>query len=79
MSLREGTLPPPTSVGSNIVLSLPQADCCVSCPVVLAGELEPGAKVWCHCCGLEVPKHVTDGNTSVEWGGLIDHKYEQVR
>ncbi len=63
-----------------IVLSLPQAEAarrCVSCPVVLTGELEPVAKVWCHCCGLEVPKHVTDGNTSVEWGGLID--YEQVR
>ncbi|CAL9707555.1 unnamed protein product [Knipowitschia caucasica] len=30
-------------------------------------------KFWCYCCGLEVEKHVTDGNMMVLFAGLIEH------
>ena len=46
---------------------------CLSHPQVYSGELEPGARVWCHCCEEEVDKHVTDGRVSIEWAGLIEH------
>jgi hypothetical protein len=41
----------------------------------MAGELEPGeaGKMWCYCCEKEVLKHVTDGQTSIEWAGLLEH------
>jgi hypothetical protein len=42
-------------------------------PHVIDGELEPGAALWCYCCQEEVLKHVTDGLTTVEWGGLLEH------
>lgn len=42
-------------------------------PSVYEGELEPGASMWCYCCEQEVSRHVTDGLTSVEWGGLLEH------
>eukprot|EP00731_Ephydatia_muelleri_P012326 Em0006g1220a len=42
-------------------------------PVVIEGELEPGATVWCYCCDTEVNKHVCDGLLTVEWGGLLEH------
>ncbi|XP_012677466.2 coiled-coil domain-containing protein 84 [Clupea harengus] len=28
---------------------------------------------WCYCCALEVPKHVTNGNLTVLFGGLLEH------
>ncbi|XP_076130826.1 centrosomal AT-AC splicing factor isoform X1 [Alosa pseudoharengus] len=28
---------------------------------------------WCYCCELEVPKHVTNGNITVLFGGLLEH------
>ncbi|XP_030648698.1 centrosomal AT-AC splicing factor [Chanos chanos] len=31
------------------------------------------SKFWCYCCGLEVPKHVTNGNLTVLHGGLLEH------
>ena len=46
--------------------------------MVLDGELEPGAKMWCYCCEEELPKHVTDGSVSVEWGGLVEHLVKYV-
>ncbi|KAI7812387.1 putative coiled-coil domain-containing protein 84 [Triplophysa rosa] len=30
-------------------------------------------KFWCYCCGLEVQRHVTDGNIAVLHGGLLEH------
>ena len=44
------------------------------------GELEPGVagKMWCYCCHKEVSKHITDGQVSVEWGGLLEHMAELV-
>ncbi|XP_043096380.1 coiled-coil domain-containing protein 84 isoform X2 [Puntigrus tetrazona] len=30
-------------------------------------------KFWCYCCALELPKHVTDRNISVLYGGLLEH------
>ena len=42
-------------------------------PKVYEGELEPGATMWCYCCEQEINRHVTDGLTSVEWGGLLEH------
>ena len=42
-------------------------------PRVYEGELEPGTTMLCYCCEQEVGKHVTDGLTSVEWGGLLEH------
>ena len=44
-------------------------------PDVVDGELEPGAHIWCYCCSEEVPKHCTDGDISVAWGGVIEHMY----
>ncbi|XP_068166330.1 centrosomal AT-AC splicing factor [Antennarius striatus] len=28
---------------------------------------------WCYCCGLEIARHVTDGNMAVMHGGLLEH------
>ncbi|XP_068594760.1 centrosomal AT-AC splicing factor [Brachionichthys hirsutus] len=28
---------------------------------------------WCYCCGLEIERHVTDGNMAVLYGGLLEH------
>ena len=42
------------------------------------GELEPGGKMWCYCCEQEIGKHVTDGRTSVQLGGLIEHMTKYV-
>ncbi|XP_064207016.1 coiled-coil domain-containing protein 84 [Anguilla rostrata] len=28
---------------------------------------------WCYCCGLEVHKHVSNGNITVLFGGLLEH------
>uniref|UniRef100_A0A3B3UXG1 Centrosomal AT-AC splicing factor n=1 Tax=Poecilia latipinna TaxID=48699 RepID=A0A3B3UXG1_9TELE len=30
-------------------------------------------KFWCHCCGLEVERNVTDDNMTVMYGGLLEH------
>ena len=42
---------------------------------MLEGELEPGSagKMWCYCCELEIEKHVTNGQVSIEWAGLLEH------
>ena len=42
-------------------------------PSVVNGELEPGAKFWCHFCAAEVKKHITDGEVSVQFGGVFEH------
>lgn len=34
---------------------------------------EHESKFWCYCCGVEVPKHVTDGKVTVLHGGLLEH------
>ena len=48
---------------------------CLKHPSVIEGELEPGeeGKMWCYCCEKEVQKHVTDGQMTVEWSGLLEH------
>uniref|UniRef100_A0A8C6UQG8 Coiled-coil domain containing 84 n=1 Tax=Neogobius melanostomus TaxID=47308 RepID=A0A8C6UQG8_9GOBI len=38
---------------------------------------QPNQKFWCYCCQLEVDKNVTDGNTTVLYGGLIEHMATQ--
>ncbi|KAG9351465.1 hypothetical protein JZ751_022715 [Albula glossodonta] len=35
--------------------------------------IEHDRKFWCYCCGLEVPKHVSNGNLTVLFGGLLEH------
>ncbi len=42
------------------------------------GELEPGSKFWCHFCSVEVKKHISDGEVSVQFGGVFEHlaRYE---
>ena len=42
-------------------------------PEVLDGELEPGSSVWCYCCECEVVKHISDRETTVVWGGMVEH------
>ena len=42
-------------------------------PRVIDGELEPDLTLWCYCCQEDVQKHVSDGQTTIEWGGLIEH------
>jgi len=42
-------------------------------PCVEDGELEPGAKFWCHFCRENPNKHVTDGQLSVYYGGVFEH------
>ncbi|XP_031558968.1 coiled-coil domain-containing protein 84-like [Actinia tenebrosa] len=42
-------------------------------PSVQDGELEPGAKFWCHFCGEDVNKHVTDRRVSITYGGVFEH------
>ncbi|KAL2095088.1 hypothetical protein ACEWY4_009807 [Coilia grayii] len=32
---------------------------------------------WCYCCELEVPKHVSNGNLTVMFGGLLEHMSTQ--
>ena len=46
---------------------------CLRRPVVIDGELEPGSRLWCCCCELEVARHTTDGDVSIEWGGFLQH------
>ncbi|XP_028402723.1 coiled-coil domain-containing protein 84-like isoform X2 [Dendronephthya gigantea] len=45
----------------------------ISAPSVVNGELEPGSKFWCHFCAIEVAKHITDGDVSVQFGGVFEH------
>ena len=42
-------------------------------PSVEDGELEPGARFWCHFCIENVDKHVTDRNVSIRYGGVFEH------
>ena len=37
------------------------------------GELEPGAKFWCHFCSANIKKHVTDRDITIVYGGLFEH------
>ena len=55
------------------ILQVRDARVMLNKPLVVDGELEPGAKVWCYCCEEDVDKHVTDGMTSIEYGGLLEH------
>ncbi|KAJ8267057.1 hypothetical protein GJAV_G00137810 [Gymnothorax javanicus] len=34
---------------------------------------EHECKFWCYCCGMEVQKHVSNGNITVLFGGLLEH------
>ncbi|KAJ8276629.1 hypothetical protein COCON_G00083810 [Conger conger] len=34
---------------------------------------EHECKFWCYCCSLEVQKHVSNGNITVLFGGLLEH------
>ena len=47
---------------------------------MLDGEIEPGemGKMWCYCCGKEIQKHITNGQVSIEWAGLLQHMTESV-
>ena len=42
-------------------------------PEVVDGELGPGSRVWCYCCEVEVPKHVSDQECCIVWGGMMEH------
>ncbi|CAH3164253.1 unnamed protein product [Porites evermanni] len=42
-------------------------------PSVEDGELEPGSRFWCHFCGENVDKHVTDRQVSIKYGGVFEH------
>ncbi|KAK3754010.1 hypothetical protein QZH41_020290, partial [Actinostola sp. cb2023] len=42
-------------------------------PCVEDGELEPGAKFWCHFCRESCNKHVTDREVSIYYGGVFEH------
>lgn len=45
----------------------------IKTPCVIDGELEPGSQFWCHFCGIQVIKHLTDRDTSVQFGGVFEH------
>ncbi|XP_065843962.1 centrosomal AT-AC splicing factor-like [Oscarella lobularis] len=42
-------------------------------PDVDIGSYEATANVWCYCCKLEVNKHVTNGDITIKYGGIIEH------
>lgn len=45
----------------------------IKTPQVEKYSPEHDGQFWCYCCGLEVQKHVTDGNITVLHGGLLEH------
>ncbi|XP_056600992.1 coiled-coil domain-containing protein 84 [Triplophysa dalaica] len=45
----------------------------IKSPQVEKNSPEHDVNFWCYCCGLEVQKHVTDGNITVLHGGLLEH------
>ncbi|XP_003387089.2 PREDICTED: coiled-coil domain-containing protein 84-like isoform X2 [Amphimedon queenslandica] len=49
------------------------ARCLLQKPNIVDGDLEPGITVWCYSCQEEINKHISDGFTTVEWGGLLEH------
>ncbi|KAK7934376.1 hypothetical protein WMY93_005272 [Mugilogobius chulae] len=39
--------------------------------------IQHNQKFWCYCCEIEVENHVTDGNKTVLYAGLIEHMATQ--
>lgn len=59
-------------VFSNL-FQIDEAKRTIKSPSVVDGELEPDSTFWCHFCGIQVIKHMTDRNTSVQFGGVFEH------
>uniref|UniRef100_A0AAY4BYS3 Coiled-coil domain containing 84 n=1 Tax=Denticeps clupeoides TaxID=299321 RepID=A0AAY4BYS3_9TELE len=46
----------------------------LKCPLVEKFDAsQHSVKFWCYCCSMEVDKHVTDGSTTVLFGGIMQH------
>ncbi|XP_030077550.1 coiled-coil domain-containing protein 84 [Microcaecilia unicolor] len=44
-----------------------------SAEVVKYNFIEHEQNIWCYCCQVEVKKHMSNGNLTVIYGGLLEH------